>query len=261
MIWWLFNMNFIEYYLQETTQEIYHATNIYNLADMVKDNAIKLVLAQGADNSSDVVKGKKKYYYLSAMRVKYGHYAGDKYKDVVKSVIINLNGFAISDVARIVSVNYWGKEFVKLKDFREEQEERILSDKDAFKPISKYVNSVHIYVGNINDHGLKDAFYISNNAPKIGLGVYFYGKGNETAYKMQRTEKAVKDLHELYDENELKNKFKEVYYVIFKSDDGTEKYNKSKWSKEAAEEIVKENPRARIVHEDDIEKENIKNLS
>lgn len=246
-------MNFTEFYLTEHTQALYHATYVKPLYEMIKSNSIKLTLSMGADSFVN----KSKYYYLSAMRVKYGNYAGGDSERVGKVVILDLNGDAISRVAKIRNVDYWGKDFVGVKGYREEQEERIMMDKPELKPLNKYVNSIHVYVGGMDQYPvtMEHLFYINQNAD---VKIYFYGKGNETAFKMQRTEKAVTDLNKLYDESKFRNP--RPYVLVFNKD-GIDRVGSSTYSKEEAEEAIKEFPSARIVHKDDLEKLGIKKTS
>lgn len=204
-------MNFKEFYLREHTQALYHATFISNLYKMIKDNAIKLTYSTGADSSIN----RNKYYYLSAMTVKYGKYADTGMrmkKGIGHDVVLDLNGDAISRVAKIRNVDYWGK-------MNDEQEERIMMDKPQLSPFSKYVNSIHIYVGSdSSDVIINMLFFINDKAEKLGIDVYFYGEGNETAFKMQRIERATTDVSDLIQKPE--NVDLEEYKLVIKYDDG-----------------------------------------
>jgi len=237
-------MNFKDFYLTEHTNALYHATSLHKFASMIKDNAIKLTMSSG----SDATINQGKYYYLSAMRVKYGKYAGGS--DVSYDTIIDLNGTSISHVARIRGVDYWGKEFSSSKTFREEQEERIMMDKPELAPMSKYVNSVHVYLAERyldNPSGLQLLSYLNETAPKTGLKVYYYSKGNETAFRMQRTERAIMDLSEFLSSYNLDD----VYYMVYKRDDGTEFIGNHPMTKNQALRVSEKDNR--FIHKDEVE--------
>jgi len=203
-------MDFNEFYLTETVEEIYHATSINSLYNIIKDNSIKMTLSTGSDS----LVNRGKYYYLSAMRVKYGNYAGGKY--IGKEVVIDLNRNSIRDIAKIKSVDYWGKGFNKGMGSRDEQEERIMSDKSELSPLSKYVNSIHVYIGDKGNNISKEKLeYIRDESEKKGVRVYFYDKGEETAFKMQRKERSTTNFDRFVKGAEG------GYKIVYKAKDGS----------------------------------------
>lgn len=201
-------MKFKEFYLLEHTQALYHATHINQLYEMFKDDAIKLIFSSEADTKVNM----NKYFYLSAMTVKYGKFAEAEGHEVV----IDLNGTSISNVAKIKNVSYWGE------IGKDEQEERIAMDKPKLSPLSKYINSIHIYIRDSDmEHTYlgNKLFYINDNAKRLGVNVYFYEEGNKTAFKMQRTERAITDLTKLIDKPNIVDN--ERYKLIVHFKDGT----------------------------------------
>jgi len=246
-------MHFDEYYLKEEAQAMYHATNIDVLYNILKDNSIKFTLSMGADAKIN----KNKYYYLSTMRVKYGNYASIGLNGLGYKVIINLNSSTIGHVAKIKSVEYWGKDFRSLAGNKDEQEERIMIDKPELSPLSKYVNEIHVYIGKLEDKSIVSK--LIELANKDNVKIYFYDKGNETAFKMQRKEKSIKDFSNLNSEPKV-NEFE--YNVVYKAKDGSKYVDVGNYSLETAKSIVDESPNAvRVIHKDDIEKQNLKLLS
>jgi hypothetical protein len=250
-------MNFQEFYLNEGSDVLFHATNLDALIGMIEDNSIKFTLATGADSTVN----RNKYYYLSTSRVKYGNYASGNRNTINRNVVIDLNGKAINSVAKIKSTDYWGKDFHS-HGFKEEQEERILSDKPELKPLSKYVNGIYVYVPEESTGFLKKQLInISNIAPKIGVNIYFYGKGNENAFKMQRKEKAVVDVNKILifkdnDDDEL------VWRISKTENDKTvlmSSYFTKKEAEDFADDLKKEsiksnfsNVEYKVIHMDDI---------
>ena len=255
-------ITFKEFYLTEATQALYHATYISNIKGMLESNSIKLTISTGADSEVN----RNKYYYLSAARVKYGRYAliSTYNKNIGYHVVIDLNGQAISSVAQIKSVDYWGKEFQKVSSYREEQEERILSDKSELKPLNKYVNGIHIYIGDnlSNDKYKSELLYINDRAKELNVNVYFYTKGNEQAFKSQQIKKSITDLHSIIDKNKLdKDKYEKKYVIVYIEKDGTKHYDnrlKTKFDAENDLQYWGKETNAKVVSIDDLDKEGLK---
>lgn len=188
---------YIDLFLEKHQSELYHATNINALEKILEDNSIKLTFSKGADELGD------KPFYLSTMRSKYGNYA-DYYRGKGKGetwsheelkmrpaepqkrgvgygVIITLNGDAIKSIAQVKSINYWGKEFAELHEFREEQEERIMSDKSELTPLKKYVNEIHVFIDPDyleNKWNQKTLLNIKDLSKANSVPIYFYDKPN-----------------------------------------------------------------------------------
>lgn len=201
------HVKYLDLLLEKHLQNLYHATDIFKVLQMLKDDAVKLTFQEGADEMG------KKSFYLSTMRSKFGHYAdmyhgkgseesGGYFKDKIPAnpskrtpmydAIVNLNGSAVGSVAKVKSVEYWGPEFRKEKSFREEQEERIFSNKSEFSPLKNYVDEIHIFIKpEPNKYFQKTFLSIPKLAEERGVPVYFY---TEPKYYMgQVKSKAIKE--------------------------------------------------------------------
>lgn len=199
--------------LTESLAELYHATQIHSLLDILKSNSLKLTFAGGSQADQQINKGKN--FFLSTMRLKYGSYAGGFTggdPSIQKSVVINVNATEVSRHDKIISVDYWGPEFKKAAvaagnpDRTEENEDRIISDKSELKPLRKYVNEIHIYVpfsnkeesSKINEYLLNKLLEINEYSKNSNYPtMYFYIKGNETAFRTQQKSKSLRNLDSL----------------------------------------------------------------
>lgn len=193
--------------------ELYHATSIKSALQMLHTNSLNMTFATDLEHQH-AARGQR--YYLSTSRAKFSNYA-DQYKGsgskrgVSYNVMVNINAQALRGAgAQVKSVEYWGPEFRKVDGFREEQEERIFTNKPRLEPLEKFVNSIHIYIDpeETNKYTISQALEISRIENK-SVPVYFYTDKN--AYMGQRTEKAVKNpsgvLREPeFDDDELKFK-------------------------------------------------------
>jgi hypothetical protein len=181
---------YIDMLLEKHLSELYHATYPSAVLKMLKDNAIKLTFQQGADTMSN------KSFYLSTMRTKYGNYA-DYYhgrgigkrdtgfpkwetipaepgkRGVSKTAIVNINGDTVRDIATVKSVDYWGKAFHS-GNMKEEQEERIFSDKPELAPLAKYVNAIHLFIGTKEDNKFRHQMLIDIHNFSTSIPIYFY---------------------------------------------------------------------------------------
>jgi len=181
---------YIDLLLEKHLSELYHATYPMAVLKMLKDNAVKLTFQQGADTMS------KKSFYLSTMRTKYGNYAdyysgkgkGETHeyfpklkttpaepgkRGVSKTAVVNINGDTVRDVAKVKSVDYWGKAFHD-GGMREEQEERIFSDKPELSPLAKYVNAIHIFIDFEKDGKFSRQILIDIHNFNTSVPIYFY---------------------------------------------------------------------------------------
>jgi arsenate reductase-like glutaredoxin family protein len=116
---------------------LYHATQIPNATNILKENKFTLTFVSGAD---DAQKPQTKYYYLSTTRSKLGSYhAGTRI-----GTILVLDGRKLSHNYVGNPVDYWGREFRKVAPSKNEMEDRIWSDKPFIKPAAKYIKEIHI---------------------------------------------------------------------------------------------------------------------
>lgn len=176
--------------LMEThLQDLFHATGIHALLDILKSGEIKLSFSGGTPSDHTLNKGYP--FWLSTMRQKYGNFA----RKGNYQVIIHLDGRMLSDNGyKIFPVDYWG-----WGPEHSEQEERIVSDKDHIKPLEKYIKGIHVYV----DTKIKNPFVLEKYhevdqlAQKINFPIYFYPPGTEPYFQSHRTKKSVKSLKDI----------------------------------------------------------------
>jgi hypothetical protein len=107
---------------------------------------------------SEVLKSnnpKKKLYFLSTSRIKFGGYSLSEFYNKKIGIILVLDGNKLSEQMSNRSVDYWGKAFRNSGDTKEqkkynemkynENEERFFSDKPFLAPLNKYVKAIYVY--------------------------------------------------------------------------------------------------------------------
>ena len=107
---------------------------------------------------SEVLKSnnpKKKLYFLSTSRIKFGGYSLSEFYNKNIGIILVLDGNKLSERMSNRSVDYWGKNFRGVGDTQEkrkytemkynENEERFFSDTPFLAPLNKYVKAIYVY--------------------------------------------------------------------------------------------------------------------
>lgn len=189
--------------LTEVLENLYHATTVDKLLNILKDDAIKFTFTTDVERKVD---GSGKNYMLCTSRSKYGGYALRQ----SKSVVIVLNGRAIENSrdVKIKSVDYFGYNYWKDSPENNETEERILSNlRDNFSPLKKYVKEIlvmlHLRDNNHNKHDptwivqLIKNYYIpiAEFAKTSPIPIYFFSDAIDpkagSYYKSHRTERGL----------------------------------------------------------------------
>lgn len=187
-----------DYVLEKTEGlgNLYHATDLSKLSKIMSDNAIRLTFASAV--GSEILEDEKNPFFLSTSRQKFGRYAsgGDFKTKYFTNVTIDIDIDKLKRYGvKFKDWDYWGDEYKSLPSFKEEQEIRIMYNKDTLEPLYKFVDSIHVYVGGDNKEYIRYHMeYINSLKDKVNVPVYFYDNAN--AFKMQRTEYAITDINE-----------------------------------------------------------------
>lgn len=172
-------------------QDLYHATGIFQLHKMLKDDAVKMAFV--GSSPADELHNKGYSFFLSTMRQKYGNYAhdiGGRFVGIKNHVVVHLDGrMLIASGFKHFPIDYWshGPQY-------SEQEERIVSNKDEIKPLNRYIKDVHVYIQPDLKHPftIDELYQISKLAPQRGIKVYFYK--DSQAFRSQLIHKATTDV-------------------------------------------------------------------
>jgi hypothetical protein len=179
---------------------VYHATRLYNAAQILADARFRLAASSGTDTERNLQKGNKPYY-LSTTRSKVGDYTLHQfYKD---GVVFVLNGDWFNHNYKGGPVDYWGHNSKMwrgdiagqggLKGRYSEMEDRVFSDQ-PFIPLPKnpkdLIKAVHILYKPDNDTRRNQYMRILlTKAKQLGIPHYVYE--DDAAYVLQDTRKAI----------------------------------------------------------------------
>jgi len=186
--------------LEVHLEDLYHATYHSRLIKILKDDAIKLAFTGGTEADAWINKGY--HFFLSTMRAKYGNFVrssdSSNSKQIREDTVIHLDGRALTAAGyKVFHVDYWG-----MGRPASEQEERIASNKNEIKPLSKFVKDIHVFVkipeqspSNLQDKfTLKRYHELDELAQKSSVPIYFYINGQESLFQLQRNERAYKSI-------------------------------------------------------------------
>lgn len=176
--------------LERHLEDLFHATQSDKLLRILKNDALKLAFVGGTEADQQLNKGYA--FFLSTMRAKYGNFArgtlGDKY--ISYPVVVHLNGQNLTAAGyKVFPVDFW-----QMGAEKSEQEERIASNKDEIRPLSKFVKAVHVYVDleHKSPHYVERLHEISALAKTSSVPIYFYL--DRKYYRAQQTDKAIRTL-------------------------------------------------------------------
>ena len=79
---------------------------------------------------------------------------------------------AVGDIAQVKSVEYWGKTFTKGTGKKEEQEERIFSNKSELAPLAKYVNAIHLFLNDLENKFTRQVFIDIRKFNTVPIYIY-----------------------------------------------------------------------------------------
>jgi len=178
---------------------LYHYTHIEALRNILKQNKMRLSVAFGT--KSDFDKNLKKLYFLSLSRIKWGGFARSEFYDKNPSAMVVFDGKKLSNNYKGGSVDYWGREMrtsaLQNKDLErylknDENEDRLVSDKDEIPNIKKFIKEVHVYVPeNLTGRYTGEL----QDLDKAYKPIYYYR--TESAFKLLNKNKATTNLKDL----------------------------------------------------------------
>jgi len=171
------------------TFELYRLEHLDNIIKTLRDNKIYLTPSTAPGMGYEDKLNQGKGFYLSMMRSKWGNYAkgGPYTKHDFKlndSVIVHFDGQALEYNYKIVPVDYWQD-----GPTRSENEERLISDKQYIPNASRYIIDIFVFMN--AEYPDNQEYYKTNYhemdmlAKKRNINTYYYGKGEESAFKRQ----------------------------------------------------------------------------
>jgi len=197
--------------LNETLSSgIYRFISINDLERLLKTNTFSLALAAGANKLSN------KFYFLSLSRNKYGGFA--RANTGKEGVTLVLDSAKFNTKFKSKSVDYWGKafstiapedvkkmppwkkeEYLERKLKNDENEERILSDKNTIPNALSYVKAIHVLApeDEVYQSKFKD---LKNAATMKKIPLYIYT--DKKAWELHDTRRQLKTFKEVKPNNQ-----------------------------------------------------------
>lgn len=169
--------------IERLSDIVYHFTQMSYLIKMLENDEFLTSLA--ISKKSDEKLNKGKFFYFSTTRSKsQGYKIGD-----VKLV---LDGAKLSHLYKGSSVDYWQhsknpKDWGETQDYirslrDNEQEDRIVVDKDRIKNATKYILEIHIFFG--NGSSKENLGHVASLCKEKNIPVYFYN--DMTSWKFEK---------------------------------------------------------------------------
>ena len=155
---------------------LYHITTKFAALGIVQHNEFHLVPAEGTQSEENLARS----YYLSTTRSKTGSYTRQQLCE--SSVILELDADKLATRYKMISVDYWGRDFykkegghdVKLHSERNEQEERILCSKPRISNALSYIRSIHCAMPSSAQKETRTWFLLKKIALQNKIRIYFY---------------------------------------------------------------------------------------
>ncbi len=163
-------MNFKQFYLTESLQKVYHALNVHQMIEILKNNLFELT-----PNISKVEKdlGDKKYYFMSTMRNKSGTYFLGVSKDTkypMKNVYFEIDYDYLKSRMKSAPVEYWGA-----GRKGSEEEERFWSNDDSIGNVGKWIKKIHVLIKkDVEDSWKKHLVNLYWQSKMRNIPIYFY---------------------------------------------------------------------------------------
>jgi len=179
----------IERILAGLSPILYHRTELYSAASILKENQFKLTFSNSSDDLHRT--DKSKWFYLSCTRTPLGSYSGP--------ATLVLDGTKMAERYSGSPVDYWGEEFRKVQPDKREFEDRVWSKNQIIPNAKQYIKEVHVKLysedreKDFAKHG--DNQYrqmlrtLALEAKKSGIPVYFYR--DPKAYELLDTRQAI----------------------------------------------------------------------
>lgn len=198
------------YLREQLLQEAYSGSVFYwakPTMNFLKENRIALTpFFMDDDAIEKEPSAKKKLYFISTSRIKFGGYSLSNFNENNIGVIVELDGGVLSYTMKSKPIDYWGKDFRKYEGINPEEtkyrrmvnnenEERFYSDNPYLQPLSKYVKNIFVYCPKFNEHDydkldekdIKNRNFIREMSEKAeALGVTMLITDNSSEFKVLR---------------------------------------------------------------------------
>ena len=167
---------------------VYHYISPFNLYNSLLSNEKQLPAAFGT--KADFQYNKKKLYFLSTSRIKFGGYTRSNFYKKNICVTLVLNGEKLNQNYKGTSVDYWGKAYRDAalgKDTdtflrQDENEDRLITDKPSIKNFKKYILEIHIFIPSNDGLNAHHTHYLEK-INELFSPIYYYYYNEETAFK------------------------------------------------------------------------------
>lgn len=160
---------------------LYHRTTLHSALEILSKDQFRLSTSAGT-LSDDSFHDKGKQYFFSMARSPAGAFNGH--------LTLVLDGAKLGQRYSGGPVDYWGREFRKVKPTSAELEDRIFHNKPIIPTASKYIKSIHLHTGK---HWRKEwnrgVVELLSLAKTRSIPVFVYN--DESAYKILYTPKAL----------------------------------------------------------------------
>lgn len=123
---------------------VYHSTQLPMLSKIIDSN--ELYMAPVFAKSAEADMPTPKMYFLSTARTRTGKYHQGRYN----SALIKLDGRGLSFNLKGAAVDYWGADYRGYGNGGYEEEDRIYSNKNSIKNISKFILGIDLVVNEID---------------------------------------------------------------------------------------------------------------
>jgi hypothetical protein len=185
---------------------VFHATSIYNLSSILKENRLMttLQIATPSESSELIPRLNKYFYFLSTMR----NLSSDYKAAYNKYSYIQLDGKKISESFAGEPFDYWQNNKTS------EQEDRIITNLPYVEGVDKYINKILIYfkIKNLNSYedisnlDIKTLEDIKDFSEKLGIDVYVFENFSDLRLRNIKRSRSIQDTISILKEDISKNK-------------------------------------------------------
>lgn len=212
------------------SDKVYHFTTLSNASKIMSDDRFTLSPVMGTD--MEIQLSKNKLFYFSTSREKFGGYT--RTNAYSSGVVFNLDGRKLSHNYSGDPVDYWGRDWretmrkggspVEERIAKDENEDRVYSDKPEISPASKYIDEIHILLKVSSEQSHYARAYqamidLVRESKLKGIPVFIYD--NVKDFKVQNKDKSLS-----FKDFESKKEEKGDYYFDHGVDRAKRYYNK-----------------------------------
>lgn len=172
---------------------VFHATSIYNLASILKENRLMTTLQIGTESevSSLLPRLNKYFYFLSTMR----NLSSDYKTAYNRYAYIELNGRRLSENFAGEAFDYWQNSKTS------EQEDRIITDLPYIEDANKYINKILIFFKtqnyetyeDISDLDIKTLEDIRDFSENLGIDIYVFENFSDLRLRNIKRSRTIQD--------------------------------------------------------------------